>query len=43
MAHNNLAVSYFQNHEIEKAKIHAHKAISLGYDVHPEFLKQLEN
>ena len=41
LAHNNLAVAYFQNKDLKKALIHAQEALTLGYQVHPEFLKQL--
>ena len=42
LGHNNLAVAYYQNGEHDKAIEHADKAKELGFEVHPDFLKELE-
>ena len=41
MAHNNLAVALFHSGNLEAAGKHAKEALSLGYSVHPDFLKQI--
>jgi tetratricopeptide (TPR) repeat protein/membrane associated rhomboid family serine protease len=41
MAHNNRGLAYFYKKEYEKAWDDVQKAQNLGYQVHPEFLKQL--
>ena len=42
IAHNNLAIAYLEKGEKEPAKTHCEKAVSLGYEVAPEILKELE-
>ena len=42
LGYNNLANAYFMKDEFEKAVRHCDKAIELGFEVHPEFLKLLE-
>ncbi len=42
VAHNNLAIAYLENSQLELAVRHAHKAKSLGYEVAPEIMKELE-
>ena len=42
VAHNNIAVAYLENKDIEKAIWHCDKAIELGYDVPPGLIKELE-
>jgi tetratricopeptide (TPR) repeat protein len=42
MAHNNLATAAFQKGDVERAKKHAREALSLGYEVHPDFLEKLD-
>ncbi len=42
LGHNNLAVAYYQKGEHDKAIEHADKAKELGFEVHPDFLKELE-
>jgi tetratricopeptide (TPR) repeat protein len=42
IAHNNLAVAYLQKGDLEKAIDHCDKALEYGYEVHPEFLKELK-
>ena len=41
-AHNNLAVAYYNERKYELAIRHCDKAIGLGYEVDPEFLKKLK-
>ena len=41
-AHNNLALAYFHKEEYQKAIEHCDKAQEYGFDVKPEFLKDLE-
>ena len=43
MSHNNLSVAFYHNGDLEKARRHAQEAVKLGYKVHPDFLKQLDN
>ena len=40
-AYNNRGTSYYSKGEYDKAWVDIHKARSLGYQVHPEFLKAL--
>ncbi len=40
--HNNLAVSYYYGKQYDLAIKHCDRAINLGYEVNPEFLKLLE-
>ncbi|RLC12410.1 MAG: hypothetical protein DRH43_01695 [Deltaproteobacteria bacterium] len=42
VAHNNLALAYFEKKAYKKAVEHCDKALAYGFDVKPEFLKQLE-
>lgn len=42
VAYNNLAIAYMENGEFVLAVEHADKAQTLGYDVAPEILKELE-
>ena len=42
LAHNNLAFAYYSNGEYNKAVEHIDKAIELGFEVPPEFLKKVE-
>jgi Tfp pilus assembly protein PilF len=42
MAHNNFAVALYHKGDKEKAKLHAYKAKVLGYPVHQDFLKAIE-
>ena len=42
LAHNNVAAAYYNNEDYEKAIEHLDKAVSLGFEVHPEFQKKLE-
>ena len=42
LGHNNLAVAYYHKGEHDKAIEHADKAKELGFEVHPDFLKELE-
>ena len=43
MSHNNLSVAFYHNGDLERARRHAQEAVKLGYKVHPDFLKQLDN
>ena len=42
LGHNNLAVAYYHKGEYAKASEHVERARELGFEVHPEFLKRLE-
>jgi len=42
LGQNNLAFAYYSNGDYEKAIQHLDKAVSLGFQVHPEFLERLE-
>ena len=42
VSHNNLAIAYMQNGEFARAIEHCDKALSLGYDVAPEILQELD-
>jgi len=42
LGHNNLASAYYNNGDYQKAVEHLDKAVSLGFEPHPEFLKRLE-
>ena len=42
VAYNNLAIAYMENGEFGLAAEHADKAQTLGYEVAPEILKELE-
>ena len=42
LGQNNLASAYYNQGEYEKAIKHLDKAIALGFEPHPEFLKALE-
>jgi len=42
MGHNNLAVAYFCNNDVAKAKQHVKKAQDLGYQVQQPFIDALE-
>ena len=39
---NNLAFAYYSKGDFENAVTHVDKALALGFEVHPEFLKRLE-
>jgi tetratricopeptide (TPR) repeat protein len=39
---NNLAFAYYSKGDYENAVTHVDKALALGFEVHPEFLKRLE-
>ncbi len=39
--HNNLAIAYFDNGQVEEAISHMERAKSLGYQVHPDFSARL--
>ena len=41
LGHNNLASAYYNNEDYKKAIEHVDKAISLGFNVHPEFVERL--
>jgi len=42
LGHNNLASAYYNNDNHKKAIEHLDKAIELGFEPHPEFIKALE-
>jgi tetratricopeptide (TPR) repeat protein len=42
LGHNNLAVAYYQKGDFDRAVEHVDKAKELGFEVHPDFLKELE-
>jgi hypothetical protein len=42
VAHNNLALAYFEKEAYKEAIDHCDQALKHGFDVEPEFLKQLE-
>ena len=42
VAHNNLALAYFEKGAYKEAVEHCDKALANGFDVEPEFLKELE-
>jgi hypothetical protein len=42
VAHNNLALAYFEKWAYQDAVEHCDKALAHGFDVEPKFLKQLE-
>jgi len=42
VAHNNLAVAYFEQGAYNESIAHCDKALEYGFEVNPEFLKQLE-
>jgi len=41
LGHNNLAVAYLSSQEYEKAVEHLDKAISLGFEPHPDLIRKL--
>ena len=41
IAHNNLAICYLEKEEFDLAVEHCDKAVSMGYDVAPEILKEI--
>ena len=41
-AHNNLSVAYYRDKQYNLAIEHCDKALELGHNIHPEFLKLLE-
>jgi pentatricopeptide repeat protein len=43
LGYNNLANAYFMKDEFDEAVKYCDKAIELGFEVHPEFLKLLES
>ncbi len=43
LAHMNLSVSYFYDKKYDAAIKHCNKAIALGFEVSPEFLKELKS
>ncbi|HKZ56389.1 MAG TPA: tetratricopeptide repeat protein, partial [Thermodesulfovibrionales bacterium] len=42
LSYNNLANAYFLKGEFDEAIKNCDKAVELGFEVHPEFLKLLE-
>jgi tetratricopeptide (TPR) repeat protein len=42
VAHNNLAIAYLENGQHDLAAEHCDKAVSLGYEVSPEILAEIE-
>ncbi len=42
LGHNNLASAYYHHGAYEEAVTHLDKAVELGFEPHPEFLKALE-
>jgi len=42
LGHNNLAFAYYMQENFQKAIEYLDKAIALGFDAHPDFLKKLE-
>ena len=42
LGHNNLAFAYYTKENFQKAIEHLDKAVSLGFDAHPDFVKRLE-
>ncbi|RZB32809.1 MAG: hypothetical protein SRB2_04220, partial [Desulfobacteraceae bacterium Eth-SRB2] len=42
IAHNNLAIVYFEKKKYNLAIKHVDKAVELGYEVDPELLKEIE-
>jgi tetratricopeptide (TPR) repeat protein len=42
VAHNNLALAYFEQGAYKEAVAHCDKAVEYGFEVNPEFLKELE-
>lgn len=42
LGHNNLASAYYNNGDYDKAIEHLDKAVSLGFEPHPEFLERLK-
>ncbi len=42
LGHNNLAYAYYLKGDFARAIKHVDTAISLGFQVHPDFLKELE-
>ena len=42
LVHNNIAYAYYLKGEYQKAIAHCDKARELGFQVHPDFLKELE-
>jgi pentatricopeptide repeat protein len=42
LGYNNLANAYYLKGEFDKAIKYCDKAVKLGFEVHPEFLKLLE-
>ncbi len=42
VAYNNLAIAYLEKGDKQQAKVHAQKAIELGYEVAPEIMKELD-
>jgi len=42
LGQNNLAFAYYTQENFQKAIEHLDKAVSLGFDAHPDFLKKLE-
>jgi tetratricopeptide (TPR) repeat protein len=43
VAHNNLAIAYLEKEDYAMARQHCEKARSLGYEVAPEIITELEN
>ncbi len=43
VAHNNLAIAYLEKQDYDKAGHHCEKARSLGYEVAPEIITELDN
>ncbi len=43
VAHNNLAIAYLEKGDLDKARIHAQRALELGFEVAPEIMKEIES
>ncbi|MDD5206390.1 MAG: tetratricopeptide repeat protein, partial [Desulfobacterales bacterium] len=41
LGHNNLAVAYLSKQEYEKAGEHLDRAVSLGFEPHPDLIRKL--
>jgi tetratricopeptide (TPR) repeat protein len=41
LGHNNLAVAYLSRQEYEKAREHLDRALSLGFEAHPDLIRKL--
>lgn len=43
LLHNNIAVVYFRRGDLRNARKHAAEALALGFPVHPDFLRRIED